>query len=115
MAKKTTTPKQSRFQRDATGQVKYKIIPCAFCKGKGKDPFRTPSKLSNCQICLGKGKVAIADIPHEKCTACKGTGIFAHHRLPCSVCQGKGVVPKDKRKGARGMNPDTGLPEIGNY
>jgi len=114
MAKKTTTPKHPA-KAGATGQVKYKMIPCAFCKGKGKDPFRIPSKLSNCQICLGKGKVAIADIPHEKCTACKGTGIFAHHRLPCSVCKGKGVVPKDHRKGPKGLGPDTGLPEIGNY
>ena len=96
--------------------IKFKEITCAFCKGKGKDPFRVPSKLSDCQACMGKGKVAIADIPHETCSACKGTGIFVHHRLPCSVCKGKGIVPADKRrKGKKGMGPDTGLPEIGNY
>jgi len=95
--------------------IKYKEITCAYCKGKGKDPFGIPSKLSNCQVCLGKGKVAIANIPHETCSACKGTGIFEHHRLPCSVCKGKGVVPKDRRKGKKGLGPDTGLPEIGNY
>ena len=113
MAKiKTPTPKQSKL---ATGQVKYKMIPCAFCKGKRVDPFGIPSKMSNCQVCWGKGKNAIADIPHETCSACKGTGVFEHHRLPCSVCKGKGVVPKDKRKGKKGMSPETGLPEIGNY
>ena len=96
-------------------KIKYKMITCAFCKGKGIDPFGIPSKLSNCQVCWGKGKVAIADIPHETCGACQGTGIFEYHRLPCSVCKGKGVVPKDRRKGAKGMNSGTGLPEIGNY
>jgi len=95
--------------------IKFKEITCAFCKETGKDPFRVPSKLSDCQACLGKGKVTIADIPHEICGACKGTGIFEHHRLPCSVCKGKGVVPKDRREGPKGMSPDTGLPEIGNY
>ena len=96
-------------------KIKYKKIICAFCQGKGKDPFEVPSKLSNCQACGGRGKVVIADIPHETCSACQGTGIFAHHRLPCSVCQGKGVVPKDRRKGTKGLGPDSGLPEIGNY
>lgn len=93
----------------------YKGIPCAFCRGKGKDPFGVPSKLSNCQVCAGKGKVAIADQPYETCGACDGAGIFAYHRLPCSVCKGKGVVPKDRKKGPKGLNLDTGLPEIGNY
>jgi len=94
---------------------KIKKINCAFCKGIGRDPFGIPSKLSNCQVCWGEGKVAIADIPHETCTACEGTGIFKHHRLPCSVCKGKGKVLKDGGKGKKGLNPDTGLPEIGNY
>ncbi len=95
--------------------IKYKMITCAFCKGTGRDPFKVLSALSDCQACLGKGEVAIADIPHERCSACQGTGIFVHHRLSCSVCKGKGVVPKDRRKGPKGMDPDTGLPAIGNY
>lgn len=93
----------------------YKTITCAFCKGKGRDPFGVPSKLSACQVCLGKGNITIADIPHQTCTACRGTGIFAHHRLSCSVCKGRGVMPKDGRKGRQGLGTDTGLPEIGNY
>lgn len=92
-----------------------KTLTCAFCKGKGKDPFEVPSKLSDCQVCCGKGKVAIADIPHETCGACDGSGIFEHHRLPCSVCKGKGVVLKDRRKGPKGIDVETGLPAIGNY
>lgn len=95
--------------------IKFKKINCAFCKGKGRDPFGIPSKLSRCQVCLGEGKVAIADIPHEICGACKQTGVFEHHRLPCSVCKGKGVVAEDRREGPQGMSPETGLPEIGNY
>lgn len=95
--------------------IKFEEVTCAFCKGKGKDPFEIPSKISNCQVCKGKGQISIADIPHETCGACKGTGIFEHHRLPCSVCKGKGMVPKDRRKGPKGMSPDTGLPEMGNY
>lgn len=93
----------------------YKKIICVFCKGKGKDPFRVPSKLSDCQVCFGKGKVTIADQPYETCGACNGTGVFSHHRLPCSVCKGRGIVPKNRRKGTKGLDPDTGLPKIGNY
>ncbi|MBU4350805.1 hypothetical protein KKD19_06395 [Patescibacteria group bacterium] len=95
--------------------MKIKEITCAFCKGAGKDPFGVPSKLSTCQVCFGRGKITLVDQPHETCTACRGTGIFAHHRLPCSVCKGKGVVPKDGREGKKGLDPDTGLPCIGNY
>ena len=95
--------------------VKFKEITCAFCKGTGRDPFGIPSKLSLCQVCSGRGKVALADQPHEVCSACNGNGVFAHHRLVCSVCKGKGVVPEDRRKGKKGLGPDTGLPEIGNY
>jgi len=96
--------------------IKFKEIICAFCKGKGKDPFGVPSKESKCQVCWGEGKITIAGQPHETCGACKGTGIFLHYRLPCSVCKGKGVVPKDrKREGRKGLGPNTGLPEIGNY
>jgi len=93
----------------------YKKIICVFCKGKGKDPFGVPSKISDCQVCLGKGKVVVAEQPYEKCGACDGTGVFAHHRLPCSVCKGRGIVPQNRRKGAKGLGPDTGLPQIGNY
>ena len=95
--------------------IKSREIDCAFCRGRGQDPFGVTSKLSNCQVCAGRAHISIADIIHETCGACEGTGIFAHHRLPCSVCKGKGVVPGDRRKGRKGLGPDTGLPEIGNY
>ena len=108
--------RKPKFAKRAEISLRGKEITCAFCKGKGKDPFEVPSKLSRCQACSGRGKFSIADIPHEKCWACKGTGVFAHHRLVCSVCKGRGIVPKDKRrKGKKGLGPDTGLPEIGCY
>ena len=34
-------------------------ISCAFCKGKGIDPFGLLSELAICQVCLGKGKVEV--------------------------------------------------------
>lgn len=89
-------------------------IRCAFCKGKGIDPFGIPSELSKCQVCSGRGTNLIT-YPYEKCTACAGTGVFALHRLVCAVCGGKGVVHKDRKKGGRGLDDETGLPLMGNY
>ena len=64
-------------------------IKCAFCKGKGKDPFDLLSKLATCQVCGGTGKVKV-DEPMIECAFCKGSGIYPHERLTCSACNGKG-------------------------
>jgi len=64
---------------------------CAFCQGKGTDPFELLSKLSKCQVCGGRGKVSIP-APAIKCAFCGGTGIHRDQRLPCVVCGGKGMV-----------------------
>jgi len=66
-------------------------IKCAFCKGKGKDPFNLLSKLAACQVCGGTGKVKV-DEPIIDCAFCKGSGIHPHSRLNCSACKGKGSV-----------------------
>jgi DnaJ-class molecular chaperone len=67
-------------------------ITCAFCKGKGVDPFNLLSKLATCQVCGGTGKVKI-EKPMIKCAYCKGTGIYPHNgRVTCTVCNGKGMV-----------------------
>lgn len=66
-------------------------IKCAFCNGKGLDPFGIPSSLSSCQTCLGRGTVKV----HGKtvpCPYCTGDGKDPHHRLTCPVCWGKGAV-----------------------
>lgn len=67
------------------------LIKCAFCKGKGKDPFGVPSKNSSCQVCNERGENLVKE-PNQKCPTCKGTGVFFQHRLPCAVCKGKGFV-----------------------
>lgn len=66
-------------------------IECAFCKGKGKDPFNLLSKLAVCQVCGGTGKVKVDEAMIE-CVFCKGSGVYPHERLTCSVCKGKGKV-----------------------
>ena len=67
------------------------LIPCAFCKGKGRDPFNLLSELATCQVCGGTGKVEIIE-PAIKCAFCKGTGVYHGTRLTCIVCNGKGMV-----------------------
>jgi len=93
----------------------YKTITCAFCKGKGKDPFGIPSKLSNCQVCIGRGTVRVVE-PAEVCPYCKGEGIFFNHNLSCPVCGGKGMVTKIKGEkrcekcAGDGKEPESDLP-----
>ncbi len=65
---------------------------CAFCDGKGLDPFELLSPVSKCQVCLGKGKVLV-EKPVIKCAFCNGTGVYPYGvRITCTVCGGKGVV-----------------------
>ncbi|MBU2462060.1 hypothetical protein KKH65_04200 [bacterium] len=70
-------------------------VKCAFCNGTGKDPFQLLSKLSDCQVCSGKGKVKING-PTVKCNFCGGTGVqpYTTSRLHCLACGGVGVVTK---------------------
>ncbi len=89
-------------------------ITCAFCKGKGKDPFGIMSPLSVCQVCTGTGKVTVPT-PRATCVFCKGTGVYFDERVTCTVCGGKGsvTVPKGAKKcpacKGTGKAPD-GLP-----
>jgi DnaJ-class molecular chaperone len=68
-----------------------KETKCAFCKGKGIDPFELLSPASTCSVCGGKGKVNV-EKPYIKCAFCHGTGVYPHTRLSCTICSGKGVV-----------------------
>jgi len=70
-------------------------ITCAFCKGKGKDPFDLLSELAICQVCGGRGKVEVKE-PAIKCVYCKGSGVYHNTRITCTVCNGKGVVTAPK-------------------
>lgn len=68
----------------------HELITCAFCGGRGVDPFNVLSDRSRCEVCCGTGTVDIA-APHEACVFCKGTGAFKTYS--CPVCHGKGAVP----------------------
>jgi len=65
-------------------------ISCAFCGGKGRDPYDVLSPLSRCEACKGEGKVTVF-VPHVRCSYCRGTG--SHKTFRCLVCSGTGVVP----------------------
>jgi len=70
-------------------------ITCAFCKGKGKDPFNLLSEYAACQVCGGTGKVEVVE-PAIRCAFCKGSGVYHSTRITCTVCNGKGVVTAPK-------------------
>ena len=65
------------------------ILTCAFCGGKGTDPFNVMSSRSVCGSCNGRGKVEVP-VPNERCTYCGGSG--SHKTFRCPVCGGAGVV-----------------------
>ena len=79
-----------------------RVVECAFCKGKGKDPFELLSKLATCQVCGGTGKVEVIE-PAIKCAFCKGTGVYPRNGcVTCTVCNGKGMVTvKGETEGCR--------------
>jgi DnaJ-class molecular chaperone len=92
------------------------VITCAFCKGRGMDPFNLLSELATCLVCGSKGKVEIAE-PAIPCVYCKGSGISPlGARITCIVCRGKGrvTVPGDTVKCSKckgtGRVKDGGLP-----
>ena len=67
-------------------------IRCAFCGGKGSDPFNLLSSLARCQVCGGKGRVSVEE-PAVRCVYCRGTGVQPYGtRITCQVCGGKGAV-----------------------
>ena len=65
-------------------------LTCAFCQGKGRDPFGLLSVLSTCGACRGAGKVRVKE-PHVPCRACGGRGVQPFTRLACLACGGRGV------------------------
>ncbi len=89
-----------------------KVITCAFCGGSGKDPFGVMSALSTCQVCGGKGSVAVEE-PAVRCAFCGGSGVHRDLRLTCTACAGRGMisvqVPNKACPRCRGTGAD---PEI---
>jgi len=91
------------------------IVQCAFCKGKGKDPFNLLSSLAECQVCGGRGVVMVPETAIG-CAFCEGTGVYPGKRLTCTTCGGKGKVtvrgPFEtcSRCKGHGALPQEGLP-----
>lgn len=68
------------------------VIQCAFCRGKGVDPFGIFSHLSTCCICGGRGANKVKE-PYVQCAFCRGTGVYPRSRLTCTACGAVGVHP----------------------
>jgi len=66
-------------------------LKCAYCYGRGTDPFGCPSPTSKCAVCGGKGYNRVV-VPYAICTACGGTGKLLGRRMTCTTCKGKGVM-----------------------
>jgi DnaJ-class molecular chaperone len=104
---------------DSDGGDEVEVV-CAFCSGKGKDPFGLLSPISVCQVCGGTGRHCLKG-PTVPCPFCGGRGVHPHSRLTCTVCKGIGALtrtanvhtcPECKGSG-RGANagwPDSPLP-----
>jgi DnaJ-class molecular chaperone len=75
--------------RGARGQTTE--VTCAFCGGKGLDPFGIMSPLAECQVCDGAGHVELTE-PTAGCAFCRGSGIYPNSRLTCISCDGVGMV-----------------------
>jgi DnaJ-class molecular chaperone len=68
---------------------KWQVAPCAFCRGRGTDPFNQLSELSRCESCHGHGTLLVPR-PHVRCSFCNGSGSDKTFR--CPACRGAGVV-----------------------
>jgi DnaJ-class molecular chaperone len=66
-------------------------VICAFCGGKGQDPFGIMSPLATCQVCSGRGQHTLHP-PTAPCPFCRSTGVHPASRLTCTTCGGVGTV-----------------------
>lgn len=77
--------------RDIAGSAQGIEVVCAFCAGKGTDPFKVMYVGSRCQVCGGTGVRKLA-APVAWCRFCEGTGVYPGSRLTCTSCGGVGQV-----------------------
>jgi DnaJ-class molecular chaperone len=70
-------------------------IVCAFCKGKGKDPFDQLFPGSRCQVCKGRREIFV-HTPYKTCAYCHGSGIEFSMQNTCTACLGRGVISLGK-------------------
>ena len=88
-AEKNPTAGQSA--RGASDDRSIVEVICAFCAGKGRDPFEIMSPLSTCQVCGGTGRRMLRQ-PISHCAFCRGTGVHPGSRLNCTTCGGVGMI-----------------------
>jgi DnaJ-class molecular chaperone len=86
-ANKQPAPASANFAGAAP--EKWEVVPCAFCRARGTDPFNLLSEHSRCESCHGRGTVLVAR-PHARCTLCSGSG--GDKTFRCPACRGAGVV-----------------------
>ena len=84
-------PRREPRQPTATPPGNMVDLKCAYCYGRGLDPFGCPGPTSKCAVCRGKGYNRVV-VPYATCTACGGTGKTPGRRMTCTTCRGKGVV-----------------------
>ena len=77
--------------RRSPGGPQGEEVKCAYCGGRGVDPFGLPGPESRCSVCSGKGYNRVMT-PYIVCASCGGSGKQLGRRLTCSACQGKGVT-----------------------
>jgi len=79
-------------KKETRGETRERIVlTCAFCHGKGRDPFGIMSPLSTCQVCGGTGQRTLRQ-PIARCAFCRGTGVHPGTRMTCTTCDGVGTV-----------------------
>lgn len=107
-----TPVKEEKAPEKPRGAEGKELVTCAFCGGRGIDPYGIMSSRSTCYVCMGRKQVWVST-PHKRCVFCGGKGKDPAygHRVHCSVCRGYGVVhvPKHSKEcpdcrgiGARG-------------
>lgn len=69
--------------------VSEQTITCAFCRGKGTDPYDQLSSRSRCEACHGAGTITVP-VASVSCAYCRGSGSYKTFR--CLVCKGAGIV-----------------------
>ena len=73
----------------ATATAQETVL-CAFCNGRGTDPYDQLSSRSKCGSCDGAGTKVVSS-PHTTCAFCRGSG--SHKTFRCPICGGAGAVP----------------------
>ena len=64
-------------------------IQCAYCAGRGTDPYNKLWRGATCYVCHGKKSVRVS-LPYLSCRFCHGSG--SYKTFSCQVCRGTGVM-----------------------